>query len=840
MKKHFQRVKASERERGASMFLIAITVIIVLLSGAVAVDLSSVASRGQDLQNAVDSAALAGVQAYRESMGSDTVADATDEAAATQAVADLLEQNGVSGLTVSVDFPDTANFTEVQVAIQDDDPGTLLSGVTGITSSVERSATARFERCESDCVKAVEIPTPFSSVDARGDGDGYKPIPVGGNLYGLNHNATSLQIVCVSRRTQEPCWGAEGSSDVGRNAYAYGYQPPRNPEMLHTGVVGTKIYWTVSLSSGHYLYCFETLTDTPCALPFKINNLDRATELRSRVENRGSGTFAYNDNIYTFTDDHRIHCVTTGATMGNCPSYGSGRSTGLGEANFPAHRPEDGNHGSAIDRIIDEENGRVYHTLHIDTAVLELDCANPLQNPVGQEIIIENMATGEFLSRQNTDRVFISSDGDDGRDRWEVTETSGGALFFRSIHGNDYLSANGYSADLRVQSNNGNDQRWRLTSSDGVSHVIENFAMPSRTFITDSLTGDYFADETTTDQSSNPVQRWQFWPEQCGRNGFTSIGGVTPTLPLEVGTWLDCYDLVNHEPCFGFTPSKIHNDWDSFSGRLFFYRSSGAAPVILGVCSTGFTEHWEWSRNMGDKTELSCVDLSGDENTTLEDSMPLFLDALKATTDSANNWGTWGDPHYNDFTNRIFYPTHRTYSRVLCWDWDTGWCGQIQGVSQNGTTIQDYGFFSESNCVYGLGHNAVFYAFEAGNINEQCKGSSTTEPISPCNCGGSLYWGSLFFDVDIELFDSFYIEIKNDDGVRVYPAAVDRSDTTNEYYYGHDLHVHGDIIDLNHLPIESADQQLFVTVSVEAEGDPWAEGAQSFTIELERTPRLTD
>ncbi|MFT4989730.1 MAG: hypothetical protein ACI9BK_002508 [Acidimicrobiales bacterium] len=51
-------------------------------------------------------------------------------------------------------------------------------------------------------------------------------------------------------------------------------------------------------------------------------------------------------------------------------------------------------------------------------------------------------------------------------------------------------------------------------------------------------------------------------------------------------------------------------------------------------------------------------------------------------------------------------------------------------------------------------------------------------------------------------------------------------------------------MDLNSIPIEDANQRLWVTVAVVAkEGmDPWQDGesSQTFTIEIDRMPRLTD
>ena len=140
MQQRLSRIVAftrSHAERGATMFLAAIMIIIVLLGGAIAVDLSITANRGQSLQNAADSAALAGVQALRQSMGENTEAGPADEQAARLAVESLLRQNGITDITPIIEFPDE-NDTEVRVTLLDSDPGLLLSGITGVEGSVER------------------------------------------------------------------------------------------------------------------------------------------------------------------------------------------------------------------------------------------------------------------------------------------------------------------------------------------------------------------------------------------------------------------------------------------------------------------------------------------------------------------------------------------------------------------------------------------------------------------------------------------------------------------------------------------------------------------------------
>ena len=109
-----------EKERGAALILVALTLVIVMISGALAVDLSATSRRGQTLQNAADAAALAGVRVWVET------GNATD---AEAAVADILNQNGVAGGGTSalITFP-TPN--ELDVTITDADAHPAAASIT--------------------------------------------------------------------------------------------------------------------------------------------------------------------------------------------------------------------------------------------------------------------------------------------------------------------------------------------------------------------------------------------------------------------------------------------------------------------------------------------------------------------------------------------------------------------------------------------------------------------------------------------------------------------------------------------------------------------------------------
>jgi len=876
-----ERCKSSER--GAALFLVAITALIVMVAGAIAVDLAAVATRGQSLQNAADSAALAGVQAYRESMGDRVDPNADDEAAARAAVNDLLAQNGINDITPGIEFPDAVGNTEVKVTLFDDDAGFLLSGFTGGgAGTVERIAVARFDSCDVSCSREVAIPPPFNGVDAAGDGDGYKPIAVGNSLYSINHQSGaaqgSLQITCVLRGRRhradrnpsdnpidktDLCWDdASGRPVPGKTAYPSSFVSNirSTPEMPHSAVVDTRIYWATSTRTSHYMFCFETTTATPCAQPLQLNNNGDGYNqggLRHRESHRGGGTVVVDDLVYTFTDDHQVHCVIPSVPMQSCSGYP--RSTSLGVAGLPANDPDDGNHGSSIDRIVHPDSNRIYSTLHVpsgnfaacigDAVDVGFDGLRAAASS-GIPVVIQSN-NGLFLEADSSSsRVIDSADPDRDAAQWRVYEARAGTqrvFAFRNEATNDYLvmnqSSNPWNESLELT----NRSRWSspydyvfIVDDNGESNPLDRTSEITTYLSFPTDTGGF--DDATLWESTDAFRAGT--PDTSDQARFKFFAPCA-------GTFLNC-----HQPgagtCSGFSPVRLHVDGSSFSGRLFFHRSASGTPT--GVCSTGFSRQWVGDgTSYAADTEITCVTFDGADADALETDLSGFRNSLALANTGATvtdfdgdsplrsrTWGTWGDPHYNEEQNRVFYPTHRIASTVICWDFATGSCGENVKVISPISQAQDYGFISEGNCVFGLGHTANFYAFKADAPTQPCDTSSTSTWLDPCNCGGDEFWGTLEFDVTESQFEEFFIEIRDENDVRVYPASPPGVEPETA---PHDLLVDGSTIDLRDYPVFNENSRLEVLVTVKSFPgiDPWSEGdgSQTFTVEIARRPRLT-
>lgn len=841
---------------------------IFIAVAALAVDLAATGARGQDLQNTSDAAALAGVVELQEQMlAGASLAEA--EAAARDVIAEIMRQNGIdpSGGAIVVDVEVAADGSRLQVSITDNDPDQHLpSDILGRAirlddPSIQRSATAEFLACDNECSLIVEIKAPFGAVSARGNGDGYKPIQVGDNLYALNHNSGERNIVCINTITEQPCW----SDGVFRTAYSssVGFSD-RNPEMPHTAVVGTRIYWSVTdRNSGLRLFCWETASglDYPCpsavtldASLRRYNDGDADNALTDdKDENRGGGTFALGDKVFAFSDNHRIHCFDP-LIGGTCAGYGSrGNATALDV--FPANSPVDGNHGSSIDRIVDENTGYVYSTLHIPFAQ-DIDCSSALADPVGHRVVVLNELTGRYLASDSPDSVLAAADGADEAKWWDVRDHGSDTVSLQSARHGEYLDAQPFAGTSVAL---GEDDRWDLQiTGAGDAYYInsESSAVTAGSVLDDD--GDIVEE---VDPPTSPQAEWSFYPWQCGID--PTITSSAPAY-FTSGTWLHCYDTGvvsgTSRPCPGFQvrgtgddpsePSPIHPDGTRFSGRLWFYyepASEGVEATKLGVCSSGYGQWYDPGATYKDPStiEINCVDLAtGTYNSAMSSAMSPVRDTIRSWT--GTDPGAWGDPHWNPEQNRLLYPTEHNRSRIICYDFDDrAPCGDLTGQvppSATGvTSTEDYGFVSDGNCIYALGHTAYFWAFKASDINEPCEARIPPSRVERCGCGdGATYrWGELDFrEIDLNQFTVFGVRIMTDDGgdgsnsIPIFP------------FDGRFLSLKPGGADpripLDDLAIPDGAQSILVEFEVDGLDQDAIENVGDFEIRFAQRPRLVD
>jgi len=328
-------------ERGAVLMLLAILMFVIMVSGALAVDISALERRGQTLQNIADAAALG---------ASTTWVSTGDQMAATEVMMELFDQNGLdiasSDVSAQISFP---SDNEVEVTLIDSSPDVYLAGILGFGSSLERDASAELVACDSDCGIDVELGRPFSSLTALGNGDGYRPISVGNRLYGINHHGTDIS--CIDRITLSGCFAPRSAFPSSSDAIS--------DQLVTTATVGTRIWWTAQERTRLALFCWETVTETPCSTVRTVQWSTRADHLGDQYRQRGGGMAEFGGRLFVFTDDHRVHCFDPGPEQ-FCPGYP--QSTDLAGSVNPWN-PYYEQTGSGIDRIVDKESGRIYYAM---------------------------------------------------------------------------------------------------------------------------------------------------------------------------------------------------------------------------------------------------------------------------------------------------------------------------------------------------------------------------------------------------------------------------------------------------------------------------------------------
>ena len=327
------------------IMLLAASIVAIIACGAVAVDLSARMDAAQDLQNAADSAALGGVVVW---------VDTADETVTRLKVDEMIDQNGSNRTDISVVVA-IIDATTIQVEVtQDSTQGFLAVGTLG---ELTRTATASFDKCSAPCGSTIPIPEPFLSIDALGSGDGFRPAIVGTKLYGVNHHSDTM--ACVDRITQAACF--EDGNLFASSDYETDWT-------VSEAVVGSKIYYLGQGSTDIRLFCWETTTDTLCPS-------QQLAELESD-KFRGGATVAVGGQVYSVTDNHRMHCYRPNGST--CPFFGSdGLATGLGALIAPLAA---GDTVGNMDVTHDVATGRIYYSMKVEGADegSYVDCWNTL------------------------------------------------------------------------------------------------------------------------------------------------------------------------------------------------------------------------------------------------------------------------------------------------------------------------------------------------------------------------------------------------------------------------------------------------------------------------------
>lgn len=536
---------AREQERGAVLALLAIFTFIFLTVAALAVDLSALERRGQTLQNTADAAALAGVATW---------IDTADYARTLATVNDMLAQNGVAGDDILVEVVPSAG--EVQVIITDDKPDVFLGSVVGFGGEISRSASARLEDCQIGCNTIVPLPEPFPPTPVVGSGDGYYPVSVGNRLYAINHGGK--EIACVDRTPNDgdevsACW---------ENRLAHNYTDPRTGPVAHTVAVGPKLFWVAQEFDQLRLYCWQTLSESPCDTSVQVAALYRAEDLGHNFQTRGGGVVAVGRRIFVFTDDHRVHCFNS-ETVSRCGGYAGGLPTGMANLGFLPLDPANGVTGSNIDRVVNEVTGQIFHTLHIrDT---------PAAAAIGP--------TGVFVDCWDT-QTNNTCAGFTPHKIHETVQRQSGRLFL-------HRQANGFP-DGVCSTGLGDVQCMDLFGTESVTFENElsslQSALPSADQYTNGMGVHFYHAESnrlilTSPRQLSTIHCWDFTDAAYCGNLYGFAGGPT-----------EDYGFVSEGSClYGLGHTSIF--W-AFTADMTPGCPGATAEVEIEKCNCGGVERW--------------------------------------------------------------------------------------------------------------------------------------------------------------------------------------------------------------------------------------------------------
>ena len=215
---------------------------------------------------------------------------------------------------------------------------------------------------------------------------------------------------------------------------------------------------------------------------------------------------------------------------------------------------------------------------------------------------------------------------------------------------------------------------------------------------------------------------------------------------------LQCWNLQTKGACWS-SPVVEPTMADPKSNATFLAYDQSQTPT--SICIGGMTTH-------------RCYALSN--GAYLGDSLPGYSDMLDVGAGKFSSALEWEG-------KRVFFSDNKG-DRTFCYSFeDAASCGSLNQQdllpsSLAGQTTKPYAFgLLEGNCIAGLGHNAIFFAFDAENLTK-CDTAETWIQILPCACSDAST-GSRFgmLSVPTELLDvvsSLEATVVQADGVELY------------------------------------------------------------------------
>ena len=292
---------------------------------------------------------------------------------------------------------------------------------------------------------------------------------------------------------------------------------------------------------------------------------------------------------------------------------------------------------------------------------------------------------------------------------------------------------------------------------------------------------------------------------------------VLRNTTFQNGAHIACFNSASNAPCTGWDVPTYVPSVGSYTANdrawrnhpyLFVRYTSGNSPS--GIC-------------VHDSGGHGCANLGGGNAGNIggfDSYMKKAYNKSHAATEAR-------------LGNKTFFPNQNDDS-TRCWDWSTNsGCGDKNwGTSvdpEGGTRTSDYGYASDGNCIFALGHTALFWSFDENF--ERCFGGATAVEVNPCICStGEPVYGSLEIPAEVlaEL-DEATAEVVSLFGTELIAET--------------DLLATGGILDMSGIdPAGEGSVILKINVksdSYDLDGDVW-ENAISASADVVTRPVLTD
>jgi Flp pilus assembly protein TadG len=313
-----RRFSPARPERGYALVLVAISLVVLVIMAALAVDVGYWYNKSSRAQRAADSAALASITEYVKQR-KNNVSVSNSQVAARNVAISVAKENGFdtanSNVTVAVAFTTgTGGADHVKVTVTQAHLPTFFSGIIPRNITVQRSSESAMSSCQAACNQSVTIQSSLGNmIDTGVGGDGWQAEIAGRYVFNLYHHMSGAVLYCTDKYTNAKC-SVGTYPATPYTGMATSYTPKIAP-------VGTRAYFVVQTATSTGLGCWDGTTGAACTGFTTPKNL--ATYVVNPDKNAGTridGPELIGTRLFMYGDDNQMYCYDT-ATSAFCSGY---------------------------------------------------------------------------------------------------------------------------------------------------------------------------------------------------------------------------------------------------------------------------------------------------------------------------------------------------------------------------------------------------------------------------------------------------------------------------------------------------------------------------------------